>query len=69
MTAAAHGADLVIHHLGESTLAEAETLRAEIIGLGRRAVLVAGDISEAATADRVSEAVADGFLAAHAGMT
>lgn len=51
---ARNGADVVLHHLGAATRAEAEAVRHEIEGMGRRCVLVEGDISEVATSDAVS---------------
>ena len=53
LTAAAHGADVVIHHLGESTNAAADALVQEIEALGQRAVTVSGDIADPETATRV----------------
>lgn len=54
LTAAAHGADVVIHHLGESTLEAAQELAREIVDrLGQRALLVEGDVAQSSTADKV----------------
>lgn len=42
-----------MHHLGQSTLQEAESLKQEIENLGRQAVLVDGDIADVATSGKV----------------
>lgn len=43
-----------MHHLGESTLEDALSLKAEIESMGQRAVLVDGDVADPATATKVS---------------
>jgi hypothetical protein len=53
---ARNGANIVLHHLGVSTRVEAEEVQKEIQRLGRRCVLVEGDISEVATSESVSTA-------------
>ena len=53
--AAKHGANVVCHYLGdEVTTREAESLRKEIEALGRKAVIVPGDIAKQTTSQEVS---------------
>lgn len=52
--ASRHGADVVLHHLGESTLEDTEAVKQKIEANGRKAILVAGDIGDPATATTVS---------------
>lgn len=57
LTAAAHGAHVVVHHLNsESSRMDAEAVKAEVEKLGRRAVLVEGDIADPRTATEVRQA-------------
>ncbi|KAJ9115836.1 hypothetical protein QFC22_004978 [Naganishia vaughanmartiniae] len=58
IAASRHGADVVLHHLGESTLKDIEQVKQAVEGNGRRAILVAGDIGDPTTATTiVTEAV------------
>jgi L-rhamnose 1-dehydrogenase len=52
--ASRHGADVVLHHLGESTLKDIEQVKQAVEGNGRRAILVAGDIGDPTTATTAS---------------
>lgn len=53
--AAKHGANVVCHYLGdEVTTREAESLKKEIETLGRKAVIVPGDIAKQSTSQEVS---------------
>jgi len=61
LTAAAHGADVVVHHLGESTSAAADSLAQEIEALGRRAVTISGDIADPETAARIVQTAIKAF--------
>lgn len=61
LTSAAHGADIVIHHLGPSTQNDAQSLQEEIQKMGRQAVLVDGDISDPATAEKIVDAALQAF--------
>lgn len=54
IAASRHGADVVLHHLGESTLEDTQAVKREIESNGRKAILVAGDIGDPATATKVS---------------
>ncbi|KAI5451206.1 L-rhamnose-1-dehydrogenase [Naganishia albida] len=58
IAASRHGADVVLHHLGNSTLKDTEAVKKKIEANGRKAILVAGDIGDPATAiSIVSEAI------------
>ncbi|KAG9093721.1 hypothetical protein FS749_013871 [Ceratobasidium sp. UAMH 11750] len=60
--AARHGAKLVLHYLGdEATTREAESLKKEIEGLGRPAVIVPGDIAKQETAIQIVEGAVKTF--------
>ncbi|GFZ46648.1 L-rhamnose-1-dehydrogenase, partial [Saitozyma sp. JCM 24511] len=61
LACARNGADIVLHHLGAATRAEAEAVRQEIEDLGRRCVLVEGDISEVATSDAIVHTAVSSF--------
>ncbi|KAJ9094704.1 hypothetical protein QFC21_005861 [Naganishia friedmannii] len=50
IAASRHGADVVLHHLGESTLKDIEQVKKAVEENGRRAILVAGDIGNPTTA-------------------
>jgi hypothetical protein len=52
--ASRHGADVVLHHLGESTLEDTQAVKQVIESNGRKAILVAGDIGDPETAKSVS---------------
>jgi L-rhamnose 1-dehydrogenase len=58
LACAAHGATgVVVHYFGDTqTTAEAESLQQELAELGAKAVLVAGDISDAAVGQAVADA-------------
>ncbi|KAI3493230.1 hypothetical protein L1887_42070 [Cichorium endivia] len=58
LACAAHGATgIVVHYFGDAqTTAEAESLQQELAELGAKAVLVAGDISDAAVGQAVADA-------------
>ncbi|KAG8703458.1 hypothetical protein FRC08_002834 [Ceratobasidium sp. 394] len=59
---ARHGAKLVLHYLGdEATTREAESLKKEIEGLGRPAVIVPGDIAKQETAIQIVEVAVKTF--------
>jgi L-rhamnose 1-dehydrogenase len=54
LEAARHGAKLVLHYLGDDvTTKEAESLKKEIEGLGRQAVIIPGDIAKQETSIEV----------------
>ncbi|KAG7531595.1 hypothetical protein FFLO_04254 [Filobasidium floriforme] len=58
IAAANHGADLVLHHLGKETERDVMKVREAVEAAGRRAITVAGDISQRRTsASIVEEAV------------
>ncbi|KAG8746010.1 L-rhamnose-1-dehydrogenase [Ceratobasidium sp. 414] len=60
--AARQGAKLVLHYLGdEVTAREAESLKKEIEGLGRPAVIVPGDIAKQETAIHIVDAAVKTF--------
>ncbi|KAG8740746.1 L-rhamnose-1-dehydrogenase [Ceratobasidium sp. 428] len=60
--AARHGAKLVLHYLGdEATTREAESLKKEIEGLGRSAVIVPGDIAKQETAIQIVDVAVKAF--------
>ena len=52
--AARNGANVVIHHLGAPTDAEAISLQEELTKLGAKSLVVEGDISDPATSAMVS---------------
>lgn len=52
--AANHGADLVLHHLGKETERDVMKVREAVEAAGRRAITVAGDISQVRTSASVS---------------
>lgn len=52
--AARNGANVLIHHLGNSTRDDASQVATSCQGLGAKVVLVEGDISAPDTADKVS---------------
>lgn len=54
IAASRHGADVVLHHLGENTLKDTEAVKQSIESNGRKAILVAGDIGDPSTAEKVS---------------
>ena len=54
IAASGHGADVVLHHLGENTLKDTEAVKQAIESNGRKAILVAGDIGDPSTAEKVS---------------
>ncbi|KAG8747278.1 hypothetical protein FRC12_014114 [Ceratobasidium sp. 428] len=60
--AARHGAKLVLHYLGdEATTQETESLKKEIEGLGRPAVIVPGDIAKRETATQIVDVAVKAF--------
>ena len=62
LCAAAHGANVVVHYLGdEATTRDAQTLQEEILKMGREVVLVSGNIADPATAHKIVKAAVDKF--------
>lgn len=58
LAAAAHGASLVLHYLGdEETEAEVQTLVDEVEEMGGKAISVKGDIADERTANEVRVAL------------
>lgn len=45
---------MVLHHLGESTLSDIKDVEKECVAAGAKTIVVAGDISNPATAQDVS---------------
>ncbi|CBQ71811.1 related to Glucose 1-dehydrogenase [Sporisorium reilianum SRZ2] len=63
LACAAHGAKgIIVHYFGDAeTAAEAHSLQAELARLGARAVLVSGDISDAAVGQSIADAAETTF--------
>ncbi|WVO14154.1 hypothetical protein L204_101785 [Cryptococcus depauperatus] len=54
--AAENGADVILHHLGESTASDIAQVQSECHKVGARTVVVSGDISEPKTASNIVSA-------------
>ncbi|RSH92094.1 hypothetical protein EHS25_008506 [Saitozyma podzolica] len=59
--AAKNGANLVLHHLGESTLSDIKEVEAEVAKAGGKSVIVAGDIASEETATKIVAAAVSTF--------
>lgn len=58
---ARRGADIVVHHHGPASQTEAEALAAEVQSLGRRALVVAGDLAQSENVRHLFDAVVQAF--------
>ncbi|KAL7422338.1 L-rhamnose-1-dehydrogenase [Cryptotrichosporon argae] len=61
IAAAKNGADLVLHHLGDSTLSDIHEVEREVAAAGGRSVTVAGDIALPETATAIVSAAVTTF--------
>lgn len=60
--AARNGANLILHHLGESTQSDINEVEKACKALGAKTVVVPGDIAEQETASAVSVALFESHL-------
>ncbi|ORY31048.1 putative glucose 1-dehydrogenase [Naematelia encephala] len=61
ITAAKNGANVVLHHLGDSTLDDVTEVKSHVEAAGMKAIVVAGDISDPETATKIVSSAVSTF--------